>query len=155
MSGSDGTFILALRTLYADDRSTVARAAGAIFCEIFSRHHFPVRCVTFYTRTCGRIYIAYSTKQLFSRIVGRDYFYADLIFDWLHQYSKIAFWLTLHSLFIHLLHGKNRFAKISKNLARYKSENNFIGHQNNYGISNIKNNTTTFWHSSIQLECAT
>jgi len=69
--------------LYADDRSTVARSAGAIFCEIFSRHHFPVRCVTFYTRACGRIYITYSTKQLFPR--ERDYFCVDLIFDRLHQ----------------------------------------------------------------------
>lgn len=64
---------------YADDRSTVVRTARAIFCEIFSRHHFPVRCVTFYTRACGRIYIVYSAKQLFPR--ERDYFCADLIFD--------------------------------------------------------------------------
>jgi len=28
-------------------------------------------------------------------------------------------------------HGKNGFTKISKNLARYKSENNFVG-QNDY-----------------------
>lgn len=66
MSGFDGTFILTpSRGLYTDDRSTIVRAAGAIFCEIFSRHHFPVRCVTFYTRACGRIYIVYSAKQLF------------------------------------------------------------------------------------------
>lgn len=26
------------------------RGSGEIFCEIFSRHHFPVRCVTFCTR---------------------------------------------------------------------------------------------------------
>jgi len=31
------------------------------------------------------------------------------------------------------LHGKNVFAKVSKNLARQKFENNFVGLLNNYG----------------------
>jgi len=30
------------------------------------------------------------------------------------------------------VHGKNDFAEVSKNLARYSSENNFVGYQNNY-----------------------
>jgi len=30
------------------------------------------------------------------------------------------------SLWIHVLHRKNDFAQISKNLARYRSENNFV-----------------------------
>jgi len=29
-------------------------------------------------------------------------------------------------LFLKLIHGKNSFVKVSKNLARYKSENNFV-----------------------------
>jgi len=49
MNGFDGAFILATSPLHgwSIDRHL---AAAAIFCEIFSRHHFPVRCVTFYTR---------------------------------------------------------------------------------------------------------
>jgi len=30
------------------------------------------------------------------------------------------------------LHGKNDFAEVSKSLAKYKSKNNFLDHQNNY-----------------------
>jgi len=41
------------------------------------------------------------------------------------------------------IYGKNNFAEVSKNLARYRSKNNFVGYQNNYqninyiGHSNI------------------
>lgn len=85
MSEFDGTFIPALRTvaMWVIDQPSFS-AVAAIFREIFSRHHFPVRCVTFYTRVCERIYIVYSAKQLFP--CERDYFSVDLIFDGLHQY---------------------------------------------------------------------
>jgi len=36
------------------------------------------------------------------------------------------------------IHGRNDFVEISKNLASYGSENNFVGHQNNcVGSSSI------------------
>jgi len=36
------------------------------------------------------------------------------------------------------MHGKNSFTKVSKNLARYRSVNNFVRRQNNYvGRSSI------------------
>jgi len=36
------------------------------------------------------------------------------------------------------LHGKNNLVKVSKNLTRYRSENTFVGNQNNYvRISNM------------------
>jgi len=30
------------------------------------------------------------------------------------------------------MHGKNSFIKVSKNLTRYRSVNNFVSRQNNY-----------------------
>jgi len=40
--------------------------------------------------------------------------------------------LFVSALYHLLIHGKNSFAKVSKNLARYRPENNFVRNQNNY-----------------------
>jgi len=41
-----------------------------------------------------------------------------------------------------MMHGKNSFVEIFKNLIRYRSKNNFVGPQNDYSLSiddNVKN----------------
>jgi len=47
------------------------------------------------------------------------------------------------------IHEKNDFAEVSENLDRYRSENNFVGHQNNYveclsGNDNVAKNFDIF-----------
>jgi len=47
-------------------------------------------------------------------------------------------------LFFYNSHGKNDFTEISKNLARYRYENNFLNQNNYVGCSNIiANNCNT------------
>lgn len=57
MSEFDGTFILAPRTVatWVIDQPSFS-AVAAIFREIFSRHHFPVRCVILHARVWANLY---------------------------------------------------------------------------------------------------
>jgi len=42
------------------------------------------------------------------------------------MYHKDECGIYFTELFLKLIHEKNSFVKVSKNLARYKSENNFV-----------------------------
>jgi len=51
-----------------------------------------------------------------------------------------------------MIHGKNNFAEILKNLIRYRSKNNFVEPQNNYSLSvddNLKNFNILATSSSV------
>jgi len=50
-----------------------------------------------------------------------------------------------------MIHGKNSFAEISKNLIRYRSKNNFVRPQNDYSLidDNVKNFNILATSSSV------
>jgi len=57
--------------------------------------------------------------------------------------KKVVAWIMFYTL--KNMHGKNSFIKVSKNLTRYKSVNNFVNRQNNYaGHSSIISKKLTF-----------
>jgi len=62
-------------------------------------------------------------------------------------------YVTLCYITFILLHGKSNFVEISKNLDRYKSENNIVGLKNNYigNSSMISNAAKCFGILTINL----
>jgi len=102
MNGFDGAFIPATSPLrgWSIDRHL---AAAAIFCEIFSRHHFPVRCVTFYTREPIGEFISYIRRNNClaapMTLFLRRY---NIIFHAFHRYPKIAFSLLSCSRYLQI-----------------------------------------------------
>jgi len=82
------------------------------------------------------VYLEYISEYIlsllnFSICIKSSYFFVGSfekkIFKWPKNFSLEPLKSKMRYLCVKFGHGKNGFAKIFKNLAKYRSENNFVG----------------------------